>query len=68
MNVEEGDILDIGDLGVEEGQIQGQKAKVDENPEKQKYINDNIISKGYNLDDLSRSITVRTGLTINEIS
>ena len=68
MNMEEGDILDIGDLGVEEGQIQGQKAKVDENPEKQKYINDNIISKGYNLDDLSRSITVRTGLTINEIS
>ena len=65
--MEEGDILDIGDLGVEEG-AGGQSAKVDENPEKQKYINDNIIAKGYNLDDLSRSITIRTGLTINEIS
>jgi hypothetical protein len=65
--MEEGDILDIGDLGVEEG-TGAQSAKVDENPEKQKYINDNIIAKGYNLDDLSRSITIRTGLTINEIS
>ena len=64
----EHDILDIGDLGVEEAQKQGQSQKKDENPEKQKYINDNIISKGYNLDDLSRSITVRTGLTINEIT
>ena len=65
--MEEGDIVDIGDLGVEEG-TGAQSAKVDENPEKQKYINDNIIAKGYNLDDLSRSITIRTGLTINEIS
>ena len=47
---------------------QTQSKKVDESPEKQKYINDNIIAKGYNLDDLSRSITVRTGLTINEIT
>jgi len=66
--MEEGDILDIGDLGVEEEKKQAQSKKVDESPEKQKYINDNIIAKGYNLDDLSRSITVRTGLTINEIS
>ena len=65
--MEEGDILDIGDLGVEGGQ-KSEKVKIDENPEKQKYINDNIIAKGYNLDDLSRSITVRTGFTINEIS
>ena len=66
--MEEGDILDIGDLGVEEEKKQTQSKKVDESPEKQKYINDNIIAKGYNLDDLSRSITVRTGLTINEIT
>jgi len=66
--MDEGDILDIGDLGVEEGGLQKKGAKIDENPEKQKYINDNIISKGYNLEDLSRSIAVRTGLTINEIS
>ena len=65
--MEEGDILDIGDLGFDDQQGNSIN-KVDENPEKQKYINDNIISKGYNLDDLSRSITVRTGLTINEIS
>ena len=64
----EGDILDIGDLGVEEDKKQVGSINSDENPEKQKYINDNIIAKGYNLDDLSRSITVRTGLTINEIS
>ena len=66
--MEEGDILDIGDLGFDDQQQANSINKVDENPEKQKYINDNIISKGYNLDDLSRSITVRTGLTINEIS
>ena len=66
--MEEGDILDIGDLGVEEQNQQNKGVKKDDNQEKQKYINDNIISKGYNLDDLSRSITVRTGLTINEIS
>ena len=64
----EGDILDIGDLGFEDEKAGNKAVKIDENPEKQKYINDNIISKGYNLDDLSRSITVRTGLTINEIS
>ena len=62
------DILDIGDLGVEEESQQKKTVNIDENPEKQKYINDNIISKGYNLEDLSRSITIRTGLTINEIS
>ena len=66
--MEENDILDIGDLGVEEGKNQSSSINSDESPEKQKYINDNIIAKGYNLDDLSRSITVRTGLTINEIS
>ena len=44
------------------------EVKKDESPEKQKYINDNIVSKGYNLDELSRSITIHTGLTINEIS
>ena len=64
----EKDILDIGDLGFDDENQQKEVSKIDENPEKQKYINDNIISKGYNLDDLSRSITVRTGLTINEIS
>ena len=65
----EGDnILDIGDLGFDEEQGGKKAVKIDENPEKQKYINDNIIAKGYNLDDLSRSITVRTGLTINEIT
>ena len=63
--MEENDILDIGDLGFDEEDKQEIK---DENPEKQKYINENIIAKGYNLEDLSRSITVRTGLTINEIS
>ena len=61
-------ILDIGDLGFEEEQKSKQIDKGDESSEKQKYINDNVIAKGYNLDDLSRSITVRTGLTINEIS
>ena len=47
------DIFDIGDLGFDEDQKE-QEAKIkDENPEKQKYINDNIIAKGYNLEDLS---------------
>ena len=64
--MKEGDILDIGDLGFEGDEKKD--VKIDENPEKQKYINDNIIAKGYNVEDLSRSITVRTGLTINEIS
>lgn len=62
------DIFDIGDLGFDEDQKNKQDQVHDENPEKQKYINDNIIAKGYNLEDLSRSITVRTGLTINEIT
>ena len=62
------DIFDIGDLGFDEDQKEQATKIKDENPEKQKYINDNIIAKGYNLEDLSRSITVRTGLTINEIS
>ena len=63
------DIFDIGDLGFDDDEQKEKKVKVqDENPEKQKFINDNIIAKGYNLDDLSRSITVRTGLTINEIT
>ena len=66
--MEEGDILDIGDLGVEDQNAHNKGDKKDDNQDKQKYINDNIISKGYNLDDLSRSITIRTGLTINEIS
>lgn len=59
------DVLDeIGELGVGEAEV----AKLDETAEKQKYINDNIIAKGYNLDELSRSITNRKGLTINEIT
>ena len=62
------DIFDIGDLGFDDEQKESTNQIKDENPEKQKYINDNIIVKGYNLEDLSRSITVRTGLTINEIS
>ena len=61
------DIFDIGDLGFDEEPKNQQEQIKDENPEKQKYINDNIIAKGYNLEDLARSITVRTGLTINEI-
>ena len=61
------DIFDIGDLGFDEEPKDQQEQVKDENPEKQKYINDNIIAKGYNLEDLARSITVRTGLTINEI-
>jgi hypothetical protein len=66
----EEDILDIEEFNIEEGLEQNNEdfKQIDENPEKQKYINDNIISKGYNLDDLSRSITIRTGFTINEIS
>ena len=66
----EEDILDIEVFNIEEGLEQNNEdfKQIDENPEKQKYINDNIISKGYNLDDLSRSITIRTGFTINEIS
>jgi hypothetical protein len=43
--MEENDILDIGDLGFDEEDKQDQIK--DENPEKQKYINDNIIVKGY---------------------
>ena len=62
------DIFDIGDLGFDEEQKEKKEEVHDENPEKQKFINDNIIAKGYNLEDLSRSITVRTGLTINEIT
>ena len=62
------DIFDIGDLGFDDDQKETTNKIKDENPDKQKYINDNIIAKGYNLEDLSRSITVRTGLTINEIS
>ena len=62
------DIFDIGDLGFDEDQKEKKEEVHDENPDKQKYINDNIIAKGYNLEDLSRSITVRTGLTINEIT
>ena len=62
------DIFDIGDLGFDEDQKEKKEEVHDENPDKQKYINDNIIAKGYNLEDLSRSITVKTGLTINEIT
>ena len=65
--MEEKDIMDIGDLGGEEKQ-QEQEKIIDETPDKKKFIDENIIAKGLNLDDLSRSITVRTGLTINEIS
>ena len=66
----EEDALDEEVLNLDEGigQAQDISKKKDEGPEKQKYINDNIISKGYNLDDLSHSITIRTGFTINEIS
>ena len=66
--MKENDYMDIGDLGNEEYQNNEENVIVDDGPEKKKYLEDNIISKGYNLDDLSRSITIRTGLTINEIS
>ena len=59
---------EINEIVLEQENEKKQEVKKDEGPEKQKYINDNIISKGYNLDDLSRSITIHTGLTINEIS
>ena len=62
------DILDIGDLGFGDGEAKVEVSKTVEDQEKQQYINDNIIAKGYNLEDLSSSITMRTGLTINEIS
>lgn len=39
-----------------------------ENVKKQGYINDNIIEKGYNLDELSAYIVYRRGLSIEELS
>ena len=61
--------MDIGDLGfADNNAINSAEKNDEESKEKQKFINDNIISKGYNLEDLSSSITMRTGLTINEIS
>ena len=63
------DIMDIGDLGFgDSDSAKNEVNKTVEDEEKRKYINDNIISKGYNLEDLSSSITMRTGLTINEIN
>jgi len=60
----EEEALDIGDLGIQENQV----PRVDETLEKEKYIQENIISKGFKLDDLSCSITAHAGLTINEIN
>lgn len=59
------DALDeIGEIGFDDTP----KPQKDETADKQKYINENIIAKGYNLEELCRSITIRKGLTINEIS
>ena len=66
--MEEKDIMDIGDLGAEAEREKEQEQIPDESPEKKKYIDENVISKGIYLEDLSRSITIRTGLTINEIN
>ena len=66
--MEENEALDVDDIGLDQEKEKSNEEKKDEGPEKQKYINDNVIAKGYNLDDLSRSITIHTGLTINEIS
>ena len=60
----EEEALDIGDLGIQENQV----PRVDETLEKEKYIQENIISKGFKLDDLSCSITAHAWLTINEIN
>ena len=43
--MEEGGIFNTDGLGAEEGQQRGHNTKTDENPEKWKYINDNIIRK-----------------------
>ena len=58
----------LGDLGLKEEKDTYLQQKPEEGIEKKKYIDEHIISKGLNLEDLSRSITLRTGLTINEIS
>ena len=66
--MEEKDDMNIGDLGLEEEKDTYLQQKPEEGIEKKKYLDEHIISKGLNLEDLSRSITLRTGLTINEIS
>ena len=65
--MEENDLY-LGDLGLKEEKDTYLQQKPEEGIEKKKYIDEHIISKGLNLEDLSRSITLRTGLTINEIS
>ena len=66
--MEEKDDMNIGDLGLEEEKDTYLQQKPEEGIEKKKYLDEHIISKGLNLEDLSRSITLGTGLTINEIS
>lgn len=60
----EEEALDIGELGIQENQ----ETKVDEKLEKEKYIQENIISKGFKLEDFTTSVTAHAGLTLNEIS
>ena len=64
--MEDKDIMEIGEQSLEGEKEQEQISE--ESPKKKKYLDENVISKGINLEDLSRSITLRTGLTINEIS
>ena len=66
--MEENDDMCLGDLGLEKEKNSYLQQKPEEGIEKKKYIDEHIISKGLNIQDLSRSITLRTGLTINEIS
>ena len=66
--MKENDDMYLGDLGIEEEKDTYLQQKPEEGIEKKKYLDEHIISKSLNLEDLSRSITLRTGLTINEIS
>ena len=66
--MEENDDMYLGDIGKEEEKDTYLQQKPEEEIEKKKYIDDHVIAKGLNIEELSRSITLRTGLTINEIS
>ena len=66
--MEENDDIYLGDIGKEEEKDTYLQQKPEEEIEKKKYIDDHVITKGLNIEELSRSITLRTGLTINEIS
>ena len=66
--MEENDDMYLSDIGKEEEKDTYLQQKPEEEIEKKKYIDDHVIAKGLNIEELSRSITLRTGLTINEIS